>query len=268
MTYQRLLLRALASPGLGRLARRLIRNRVWTIEKGQGVGLKFTDIRNPEYILGSSELPVQDALARQVRMGGVVYDVGANLGFFSMIAAKLVGTSGQVYSFEPVIENAATIRLNAKLNQLPNLTCFELAVGSRAGNLELLLSDWNGGASLSPTSVKPTEAVARREVCVVALDDFITEQRLLPPTFVKIDVEGFELEVMQGMSKTIAACQPTLLFEVDDGDQTVFERRWRELDDYIAGFDYRIVHLENSYSNTRWYVGHSLARPSVARKEN
>jgi FkbM family methyltransferase len=268
MTYQRLLLWVLASGWLGSAARRILGRRVWTIEGGQGAGLKFSDIRNPEYILGSSELPVQEALARQIRPGDVFYDVGANLGFFSVIAAKLVGPTGQVYSFEPVTENAASIRLNAGLNKLPNLTPFELAVGSHAGNLELLLSDWNGGASLSPAAVKPTEAVARRTVRVVALDDFIAEQRLRPPTFVKIDVEGFELEVMQGMAKTIAACQPTLLFEVDDGDRTVFERRWRELDDYIAGFGYRIVHLADSYANTKWYVGHSLARPSAPRKGN
>lgn len=268
MTYQRLLLRALASGWFGSVGRRVLGDRVWTIESGQGAGLKFSDIRNPEYILGSSELPVQEAFARQVRPGDVIYDVGANLGFFSVMAAKLVGPTGQVYSFEPVTENATTIQRNASLNGLSNLTPFELAVGSRAGNLELLLSDWNGGASLSPTSVKPTEAVARRSVRVVALDDFIAEQRLRPPSFVKIDVEGFELEVMQGMARTIAACQPTLLFEVDDGDRTVFERRWRELDDYITGFGYRIVHLENSYSNTKWYVGHSLAQPSKFQKGN
>ena len=79
---------------------------------------------------------------------------------------------------------------------------------------EFLMTEWDGGGSLSPAAVRPEESVSRRMVCVVPLDTYVVEQRLPAPTFVKIDVEGFELEVIDGMVSTIERCMPTLLYEV------------------------------------------------------
>jgi hypothetical protein len=93
------------------------------------------------------------------------------------------------------------------------------------------------------------------------LDDLIPAERLPKPNFVKIDVEGVEMEVIQGMSKTIAESRPVLLYEVDDGRKDSFHRRWKELDEYVAGFGYGINHLKSSYANSGWNVGHTLAVP-------
>ncbi len=257
--YQGFLLRLLSSGALGGLGRRLLRERPWQIEGGRGAGLKIQLPQNRDFIRGSSEPPVQEALASLLRPGCAFYDVGANTGFFSLIAARLVGTGGNVYAFEPVPENAAAVRTNSQLNSLDNLSVFEVAVGSRCGNEELLLTEWDGGSTLSTSAVRTSEPVSKRTVRVVSLDDFIPAERLRQPDFVKIDVEGVELEVLKGMSKTMTESKPILLYEVDDGNKISFDRRWKELDDYVATFGYRITHLEASYANVGWNVGHSLA---------
>lgn len=261
MTFQEGLLRLLSSRLLGDVGQRSLRGRLWTIERGEGAGLKVVYPQNHEYIRGSSERPVQNALATRLHSGDVFYDVGANVGFFSIIAARLVGSEGCVYSFEPVEENIRSIRENAKANKLENMRSFEVAVGRMSGNEDLLLTEWNGGASLSTSVVKPAVPVSTRNVRVVALDDFIQAQDLRAPTLVKIDVEGSELDVVQGMSRTIVTSRPILLYEIDDGNKNAFSRRWQELDQLVAGFGYRILHLEESYPTLRWNVGHSLAVP-------
>jgi len=261
MTGQGIILRLLGSGALGSPGRRFLRGRPWTIESGSGAGLKLEFPQNRDFIRGSSERPVQEALARHLRPDDVFYDIGANTGFFSLIAARFVGTAGSVYSFEPVAENAATVRRNSHLNHIPNLKVFEVAVGRHSGNAELLLTEWDGGSTLSTSAVKTLEPVSKRTVRVVSLDDFIRAENLRQPNFVKIDVEGVEMEVLQGMSKTITERKPVLLYEVDDGNKESFDRRWKELDDYVAAFEYRVTHLEASYGNSGWYVGHSLAQP-------
>lgn len=243
------------------LGQRLLQERVWTIEGGEGAGLKLRLPQNREYITGSSEIPVQKELARLLSAGNVFYDIGANVGFFSLIAAKLVGSAGLVYAFEPVAENAASIRENASLNNHRNLLLLDVAVGKVSENAELLLTGWDGGSSLSSSVVKPSDPRLKRNVRVVALDDIIEQEKLRPPNVVKIDVEGVELDVIQGMTKTIANSKPVLLYEIDDGDKASFERRWTELDSFVAEFGYKIVHLEKSYPTMKWNVGHTLALP-------
>lgn len=261
MTYQGFLLRLLSSGAFGKPGRRIMRERPWTIEGGQGAGLKIQLPQNRDFIRGSSEEPVQEALAALLRPGCAFYDVGANTGFFSLIAARLVGTGGSVYAFEPVTENAVAVRKNSELNNFTNLKVFEVAVGRCCGSEELLLTDWDGGSTLSTSAVRTSEPVSKRTVRVVSLDEFIPAEHLRKPDLVKIDVEGVELEVLRGMTKTIAESKPILLYEVDDGKKETFDRRWKELDDYVATFGYRITHLKASYANNEWNVGHSLAVP-------
>jgi FkbM family methyltransferase len=234
---------------------------VWTVEQGKGLGLKIRTPQNLDYILGSSERPVQEALAQHLLPGAAFYDVGANVGFFSLIAARLVGPAGSVYSFEPVTENAVSIRRNAWLNHFTNVTVFEVAAGKASRKEELFLTGWDGGASLSSSVVRPLEPVSRRVVQVVALDDFVASEGLRMPGFVKIDVEGSEIDVINGMCRTITESKPVILFEVDDGNKDAFVRRWKEQDDLMRGFGYEVVHLDESYPAMKWNVGHSLALP-------
>lgn len=261
MTFQRILIRLFLASRLRPLGRSLLRHRVWTIEGGEASGLKLQLPQNLDYLSGSSEIPVQRTLAQHLGPGQVFYDIGANMGFFSLLAARKIGSSGSVHAFEPLAENAANVRANAKLNRFGNISVHEVAVGGTSRAEELILTSWDGGTSLASAAIKPSTPLSTRMVPVVALDEFISEKDLPLPTCVKIDVEGAELDVMRGMAGIIAEAKPILLYEVDDGNEDSFQQRWLEMDGYIKGFDYSITHLEPSYPSMRWHVGHSLAIP-------
>src|SRR5580658_10208738 len=110
---------------LGPLVRRAsqrLRERPRTIARGQGRGLRFNPAgTHPGYALGTSEPEIQELLAANVKPGSVMWDVGANVGFLTLIAARLVGPNGQVVAFEPLPSNCEAIRRNLALNQMGNV---------------------------------------------------------------------------------------------------------------------------------------------------
>jgi len=262
LTFQSILRRIFAAPLLGEHGRRFLYNRVWRVERGAGAGLKLRFPQNSDFVSGTSELPVQQEIAALLRPGDVFYDIGANVGFFTLIAARIVGDHGCVCAFEPHPHNAAAIHENAGLNAFSHVRVFEVAAGRNTRNDELIMTDWDGGGALSSSVVKPAAAARRTAVRVVQLDEFTKTESLPPPNFVKIDVEGAELEVLDGMINVIIRHKPHLLYEVDDPAPDRFRHRWDDLDQRVSGLGYRVRRLKNSYPNLNWNVGHSIASPS------
>ncbi|MDY7024402.1 MAG: FkbM family methyltransferase, partial [Cyanobacteriota bacterium] len=232
-----------------------------TLSQGVGAGLKFnSDYSNRDYATGTYELPIQQALEKYLKPNSVFYDIGANIGFFTVIAAQLVGESGRVYAFEPVPKNADRIRHNAEINEFSQVTVFEKAVAASAGTAELLLAHHSGGATLASAGTPP-DLRGKMDVELVSIDELISAQKIQPPTIVKIDVEGAEIAVLQGMIQTLKQFKPILIYEVDDGDKTAFDTKNQELETFITALGYEIIPLEAAYANINWNVGHAIAIP-------
>jgi FkbM family methyltransferase len=265
MTIQKLLIKAHNTGLLPQLAERYLRQRTWRIAAGEGSGLKVCFPQNLEYLLGTSERPIQRVLSAHLRAGDVFYDVGANVGFFTLIAARRLGPAGAVYAFEPVSENAATISRNVRLNGFTNTVVLQAAVDANSGVGEMLLTGWDGGASLAQAANPPAMPTDRRTVRVFAIDDAIKAERFRPPTLIKIDVEGAEAGAIVGMEATLRRHKPVLVYEIDDGDRDSFHARWESLDQIVTEHGYRVTRLEQSYPDMKWHVGHSLAVPADAK---
>ena len=104
--------------GIGEACRRALAGPA-AIEAGPGKGLRFdVGADTVRFEKGDYEQPVQQALASLALPGDVCYDIGANLGFFSILLGRLVGPTGIVYAFEPVPANAAVVERNARINDL------------------------------------------------------------------------------------------------------------------------------------------------------
>jgi FkbM family methyltransferase len=184
---------------------------------------------------GSLESSVQEALVRHLAPGGVVYDIGANLGFFSLVAARLVGPEGRVYAFEPAPDNAEAIRRNAELNLVGNIVVIPRAVSSRRGTARLQIVDDQSWSRLEEFGGHPdTERVL--EVETVTIDELVGDGELLPPALVKVDVEGAELAVLEGMRRTIEEHRPAIVCELH-GTNEGFAGA-------MAEHAYRMVNLE------------------------
>jgi len=152
--------------------------------------------------LGTYEWTRQQAMVALVRPGMVVYDLGANVGFYTLLAARLVGADGLVVAFEPLPRNLGYLRRHVALNACGNVMVIEAAVSDRVGEAKLRADD-NASAHLG--------ADGDLLVRTLTLDDVVFGQGLRPPTIVKVDVEGAELDVLRGAARTLETWRPTLL---------------------------------------------------------
>lgn len=242
----------------GPLARKLVaassgwlRHQDVVMGHGIGAGLRFNAAgANPGYALGTSEPLVQEELARMVRPGDVVYDIGSNVGFFTVLCAKLAGPAGRVIAFEPLEATAQAARRNAELNQFGHVTVLTRAVGKSSGTARLTLqqeSTWTrmaGEGDAGPTF----------EVALVAIDDLVASGDVPPPNVVKIDVEGAELDVIEGMKDTLAAHRPRILCEMH-GKNAAFAALMTSLH-----YDVRTLQEPVPLADARWDV-HAIATP-------
>jgi FkbM family methyltransferase len=184
----------------------------------------------------------------KIKPGDVVLDVGAHIGCFTLKAAKEVGPEGRVVSFEPSSENFRLLTLNVNSNDYSNAKLFNVAVGSAPGTAKLNLGSRKGTNSL--LSDAGVEKVGIEEVPIRTLDSIADELKLTKVSFVKIDVEGFELEVLKGGRNILASSHPSIAMETHD-----FGPSEEEIGNYLRTFGYVVrtiryrTHLGLLYAN-------------------
>ena len=169
-------------------------------------------------VRGTLEPPVQEALRRLIAPGAVFYDIGANVGFFTILGARLVGPTGRTIAFEPVPACARAVARNIELNDFAHAEIREAAVGAAGGRAQLLVV---GEASWSHLASTGRHADVRDEidVAVVAIDELVAAGEIPPPDVVKIDTEGAELQAIAGMRATIERHRPAIVCELHDTNE-------------------------------------------------
>jgi FkbM family methyltransferase len=239
---------------VGKLAGQGLRGRQVTIAEGPGAGLVI-DVggSNPGYAVGTNELPVQHALAALLSPGDTCFDVGANVGFFTLIAARLVGRRGRVVAFEPGPDNLQVLRQNLAANAATQVTVSASAVSNTDGSGRLRLADYSGGHSLAPPQA--TEASGVIAVDTVTLDAFVRDHDIGAPDVVKIDVEGAEPAVLEGMATLLDEHRPVLVVEIDAASQAEHDDQLERIRTVLQVHDYGMRRLEPSYF-AGWVVSH------------
>lgn len=224
------------------------------IAQGVGRGLRFNTGRsNAGYLLGTSEPYVQRALASVIRPDMTFYDVGSNVGFHAMLAARLVGPSGHVICFEPFPENASQIEYNAGLNGFTHVRVRREALGNQDGIGRFLTSEESTWGKLDGAGAEPSRMSGELQVTVRKLDSIVAE--LAPPEVIKIDVEGGEVDVLNGAEQTLRKHRPILLIELHGTNAGVAEA--------LEGLGYRASVLDSDLTITEspWYA-YVIAVPS------
>jgi len=168
------------------------------------------------------------ALRAAVRPGDSVFDVGANIGFFSTLLSRLVGQTGRVVAFEPEPENLRLLRLNLDANDCRNVTVVPSAVGAEAGTATFSLDAATGstghlgGAPTAGELAVGTGKVRLIETPVETIDG-VVERLGVVPDVVKMDIEGGEIDALTGASATLTTHRPVVLSELagDRGTEVV-----------------------------------------------
>ena len=245
------------------VVRVLSKNHTFTIGRGAGKGLRFSPgPSNVGYALGTTEPEVQEVIQSTVRPHWVVYDVGANVGFYAVIMARLVGPDGLVAAFDPVEDNIRILRNNAQLNDLDNIVLFSLALSDSDGESPFLMSEVSTWGSLKSVRNEITDFKDEVMVKTARMDTFVERDIIPSPDFIKIDVEGAEANVLRGASRIIMSKRPLMLIELHGTNTEV----GRLLDEH--GYVCRVVDPSstlfgkpiNIIGSAAWYA-HILAVP-------
>jgi FkbM family methyltransferase len=183
---------------------------------------------------------------RVVTRGATVVDVGANIGAIAAYMAVVVGRAGRVIAVEPAADNLAVLRDNLRANDLPQVAVVEAAAGRTQETRELYLRGHVSAVnSLYPDSCYASVTGTSR-IDVVPLDDLVSG----PADFVKIDVEGAELDVLAGMPRLLA--EPSIRLAIE----------WHPALQQAAGFEPdRLPHVLHEQGFEVQAVSHLSAHP-------
>jgi FkbM family methyltransferase len=179
---------------------------------------------------GIYEYENQLRFVASLKPGAVVYDVGANVGFYTLLAAVIAGPGGRVYSFEPLPRNLAILRRHVQLNHLENVEIFDGAVSDSAGTAHFSTQNIPEMGFISSTG--------DLEVRTFALDELLAAGRLRPPDVIKIDVEGAERDVFEGARKLLAEHRPTIMLATHGPE---VHRRCLE---FLRGLSYQLAPMD------------------------
>lgn len=190
-----------------------------------------------------------DMVRRLVDPGESFWDIGANIGYFSLLAATALQNTGQVVAFEP--GNAAHARLteNIALNPYRNILPQKLAVSDQNGEAILYLAgdSADGGATLYGSS---PERTIQEPVQKISLDEFGGQTELKAPDFLKIDVEGAELLVLRGAAGLLAQARPLVLLEMKEATLAAAGTGKGEIQEFLWQYGYRAAYPQRR----RWYL--------------
>jgi FkbM family methyltransferase len=190
------------------------------------------------YYFGVYEPQVSRLLKKFLEPGMIFYDIGANFGYYSLLASKAVSKEGIVYAFEPQKGCCRFLLKNIKVNKLYNVRLYRCALSDRIEKKKIYqLSRTNvGQASLSR---KGLSAFGSENVNCCSIDSLIESKEILPCNAMKIDVEGGELNVLKGAVSHLSNNPPRIIvFEAIEEHLKRFEASIKQVLSFLENFNY------------------------------
>jgi FkbM family methyltransferase len=202
------------------------------------------DVLPSDLVLNGEFEPRETRVLREfLPQDGVFIDVGANIGYFSILAAKWVGPNGRVFAFEPVTAIYKVLSRNIALNTLQHVVSpLRLACFSSFGEMSMKRSIDSGKSHLIRAAESNDEVVS-----LTTVDHFVEQNKISRIDCIKIDAEGSDLEVLKGCKRVIARFRPPIIIETDN-----LERFGG------SAADVREFFYEAGYSISEMKIDHSL----------
>jgi FkbM family methyltransferase len=166
-------------------------------------------VMDNSYVLGEYEPSTIEILKKAIKEEYTCYDIGANTGYMSLVLSKLCGSTGKVYTFEPLPQNQVFINDHLKENNIRNTVAFDIALSDKESILQF--TDSGNYVANTYISNSPIYGTSKKiEIKCSYIDKLIDENKVAPPDFIKIDVEGAEYDVLKGATETIKKFTPTI----------------------------------------------------------
>lgn len=173
---------------------------------------------------GRWEPDLQRLMVKVISPGEVAYDVGANYGIHTLLMSRLVGTDGRVCAFEPHPGIYKNCHENVVLNGITNAQMLQIGLGATNGNIAYSEGIHEGNGHFIASLSEVTNMTLRCET----MDGLVAAQKIPPPDFIKIDVEGFEGNVLAGATETVRKHRPTFAIDLHTPEQDVLVGQFME----------------------------------------
>jgi FkbM family methyltransferase len=216
----------------------------WSLNKAAPIGLTEVQIAGgdlvgarmlldmqaeKDYWLGTYEMELQVAIRKYISPGMVAYDIGANIGYISLLLGRATGGNGMVYAFEALPANLKRLNENIKLNSMEKrIKVIANAVIDEERSVEFLIGR-SGGMGKVKGSAGRTEFHYPETIIIegISLDHFIYADGNEPPDVIKLDIEGGEILALPGMQTLLSRKRPIILLELHG--ETATEICWNIL---------------------------------------
>jgi FkbM family methyltransferase len=168
-----------------------------------------------DYWLGTYEPDLESLLGELIHPGVVIFDVGANIGYISLLLAKATGEPGRVYAFEALPANVERLRHNMEINDIGSrVTVVPAAVTQAGGSLTFLVHASGGMGKVQGSAGRDDRYQAQVTVAGISLDEFVYTLGNPPPQVIKMDIEGGEVLALPGMRRLLEEVHPLMLIEL------------------------------------------------------
>ena len=191
--------------------------------------------------------PLQtQAFINLVKKGDVLFDVGANVGYYTVLGSQLTGNQGKVFSFEPLVRNISYLYRHVKINKLNNVTIIPSACSNNQSIVTFLENPIASMGRIENNAIN-TANTNTTLVSTVSLDA-VAAKLAIQPNVLKIDVEGAELAVLQGAEKIITDSKPIIFLSVHS------PKLRTDCLNYLQKFGYGFEPLEEDHKNAMEFL--------------
>lgn len=156
------------------------------------------------------ETNITNLIINNIKQNCIFIDIGANIGYYTLLASRLLNSNSYIYSFEPVTETFKVLNENIDLNNINNVKAFKIALGSEDKKEKILLSE-EAGLNSIVSNRKVNRNKIKEEIIIKKLDTIINFEN--ENIFLKIDIEGYEFEALKGMSTLLINNKCKIVFE-------------------------------------------------------
>jgi FkbM family methyltransferase len=216
------------------------------------------------FITGNFEPSEMSWFADNLTDDMVFIDVGANIGLYTMLGAKLVGSGGRVIAVEPSEREFQRISFHVVLNDLSNVTCLRLAAADRMGvaHLKVAGKEKSGQNTLGKFVTQATEALRVEKVRTYPLDRVVSEHKLTRVDVIKIDVEGAEMRVLHGLAGTLKSLRPKLLVDLTPDALAVQNTTSQAIIEFLRDQSYQLFEFSRTTGGLQKLRGASTGHDS------
>jgi len=230
-------------------------NRTYVLRSGLAKGLKKRGgLGIRQALRFRHDLSPEDAFLQSLDFAGqTIFDVGGSLGIHTIFFASRAGPDGRVVTFEPDPVSYEHILANLAVNELSNVVVRNVGVAKRPGQLDFAYPADRGRGSADPESLKHRAgdpSVQLLTVPVTSIDAELRSGQAPVPDFVKIDVEGLELAVLEGMADTIRQAKPAIFVEIHGWGLVAKEANSRRVVQWLHDHGYKMQHVESDQAIT------------------